>query len=141
MTPASPKIKTTARVSPYRLAHRVRGWARGSDSTHDPVELLIRSFSGRSSQPEQPCIVVDRSGQIGFNAEVLTEGSGGDAGRRAARAGRRRCLDGRRQFGRSCGGSHRFGSRSFSLGPCCAAGDESVGLYQLRATSEVTDRS
>ena len=50
----------------------------------------------------QPCIVIDRSGQIGFNAEVLTEGSVGDAGYRAASAGRRRCLDGRRQFGRSC---------------------------------------
>jgi hypothetical protein len=100
MTPASPKIKSAARVSPYPVAHRVRDWARGSDSTHAPVELLIRSFSGRSSQPEQPCIVVDRSGQIGFNAEVLTEGSVGDAGRRAASAGRRRCLDGLRQFGR-----------------------------------------
>jgi hypothetical protein len=46
MTPASPKIKTTARVSPYRLAHSLRGWARGSDSTQAPVELLIRSFGG-----------------------------------------------------------------------------------------------
>jgi hypothetical protein len=75
MTPASPKIKTTARVSPYRLAHSLRGWARGRDSTQAPVELLIRSFGGTFSQPEQPCIVVDRSGQIVFNAEVLTEGS------------------------------------------------------------------
>jgi hypothetical protein len=137
MTPASPKIKSAARVSPYPVAHRVRDWARGSDSTHAPVELLIRSFSGRSSQPEQPCIVVDRSGQIGLNAEVLAEGSVGDAGRRAA--------SGAVTVGVNsvdlAGGSHRFGSRSFSLGPCCAAGDESVGLYQLRATSEVTDRS
>ena len=79
MTPASPKIKTAARVSPYRLAHSLRDWARGSDSTQAPVELLIRSFGGRFAQPEQPCIVVDRSGQIVFNAEVLTEGSVGDA--------------------------------------------------------------
>jgi len=141
MTPASPKIKTATRVSPYRVADSLRDWSRGSDSTQAPVELLIRSFSGRSSQPEQPCIVVDRSGQIVFNAEVLTEGSVGDARQRAASADRRRCLDGRRQFARSCRGPHRVGSRSFSLGPCCAAGDESVGLYQLRATSEVTDRS
>jgi hypothetical protein len=116
MTPASPKIKSAARVSPCPVPHRVRDWARGSDSTHALVELLIRSFSGRSSQPEQPCIVVDRSGQIGLNAEVLAEGSVGDAGRRAASAGRRRCLDGRRQFARSCRGPHRVGSRSFGLG-------------------------
>jgi hypothetical protein len=128
MTPASPKIKTAARVSPYRVAHGLRGGARGSDSTQAPVELLIRSFGGRFTQPEQPCIVIDRSGQIGFNAEVLTEGSVGDAGCRAASAGRRRCLDGRRQFGRSCRGSHRVGSRSFGLGPCCALGDESVAI-------------
>ena len=133
MTPASPKIKTAARVSPYRVAHGLRGGARGSDSTQAPVELLIRSFCGRFTQPEQPCIVIDRSGQIGFNAEVLTEGSVGDAGCRAASAGRRRCLDGRRQFGRSCRGSHRVGSRSFGLGPCCALGDESVQT-RLRAT-------
>jgi hypothetical protein len=128
MTPASPKIKTSARVSPYRVAHGLRGGVRGSDSTQAPVELLIRSFGGRFTQPEQPCIVIYRSGQIGFNAEVLTEGSVGDAGCRAASAGRRRCLDGRRQFGRSCRGSHRFGSRSFGLGPCCALGDESVAI-------------
>jgi hypothetical protein len=133
MTPASPKIKTAARVSPYRVAHGLLGGARGSDSTQAPVELLSRSFGGRFTQPEQPCIVIDRSGQIGFNAEVLTEGSVGDARCRAASAGRRRCLDGRRQFGRSCRGSHRVGSRSFGLGPCCALGDESV-QYQLRAT-------
>jgi hypothetical protein len=133
MTPASPKIKSAARVSPYpgSTGACVESLPRAQSRT---LCALIRSFSGRSSQPEQPCIVVDRSGQIRFNAEVLTEGSVGGAGRG-------RCLDGRRQFGRSCGGSHRFGSRSFSLGPCCAAGDESVGLYQLRATSEVTDRS
>ena len=88
MTPASPKIKTAARVSPYRVADCLRGGARGSDSTQAPVELLIRSFGGRFTQPEQPCIVIDRSGQIGFNAEVLTEGSVGDAGCRAASAGR-----------------------------------------------------
>src|SRR4249919_1597899 len=128
MTPASPKIKTAARVSPYRVAHGLRGGARGTDSTQAPVELLIRSFSGRFTQPEQPCIVIDRSGQIGFNAEVLTEGSVGDAGCRAASAGRRRCLDGRHQFGRSCRGSHRVGSRSFGLGPCWALGDESVAI-------------
>jgi hypothetical protein len=133
MTSASPKIQTAARVSPYRVAHGLRGGARGSDSTHATVELLSRSFGGRFTQPEQPCIVIDRSGQIGFNAEVLTEGSVGDARCRAASAGRRRCLDGRRQFGRSCRGSHRVGSRSFGLGPCCALGDESV-QYQLRAT-------
>jgi hypothetical protein len=133
MTPASPKIKTAARVSPYRVAHGLLGGARGSDSTQAPVELLSRSFGGRFTQPEQPCIVIDRSGQIGFNAEVLTEGSVGDARCRAASAGRRRCHDGRRQFGRSCRGSHRVGSRSFGLGPCCALGDESV-QYQLRAT-------
>ncbi|HKN45692.1 MAG TPA: hypothetical protein VJW23_17400 [Propionibacteriaceae bacterium] len=102
MTPASPKIKTAARVSPYRVAHGLRGGARGTDSTQAPVELLIRSFGGRFTQPEQPCIVIDRSGQIGFNAEVPTEGSVGDTGRRAASAGRRRCLDGRHEFGRSC---------------------------------------
>jgi hypothetical protein len=79
MTPASPKIKTAARVSPYRVAHGLLGGARGSDSTQAPVELLSRSFGGRFTQPEQPCIVIDRSGQIGFNAEVLTEGSVGDA--------------------------------------------------------------
>ena len=79
MTPASPKIKTATRVSPYRVADSLRDWSRGSDSTQAPVELLIRSFGGRFAQPEQPCIVVDRSGQIGFNAEVLTEGSLGDA--------------------------------------------------------------
>jgi hypothetical protein len=141
MTPASPKIETAARVSPYRVAHSLRDWARGSDSTQAPVELLIRSFGGRFAQPEQPCIVVGRSGRIGFNAEVLTEGSVGEAGRRTASAGRRRCLDGRRHFGRSCRGSHRVGSRSSSLGLCRAPADESVGLYQLRATSEVTDRS
>jgi hypothetical protein len=128
MTPASPKIKTTARVTPYRIAHGLRGGARGSDSTQAPVELLIRSFGGRFTQPEQPCIVIDRSGQIGFNAEVLTERSLGDAGCRAASAGRPRCLDGRRQFGRSCRGSHRVGARSFGLGPCCALGDESVAI-------------
>jgi hypothetical protein len=133
MTPASPKIKTAARVSPYRVAHGLLGGARGSDSTQAPVELLSRSFGGRFTQPEQPCIVIDRSGQIGFNAEVPTEGSVGDARCRAASAGRRRCHDGRRQFGRSCRGSHRVGSRSFGLGPCCALGDESV-QYQLRAT-------
>ena len=116
MTAASPKIKTTARVSPYRLAHSLRGWARGSDSTQAPVELLIRSFGVTFPQPEQPCIVVDRSGQIVFNAEVLTEGSVGDARQRAASADRRRCLDGRRQFTRSCRGPHRVGSRSFGLG-------------------------
>jgi hypothetical protein len=146
MTPASPKIKTAARVSPYRVAHGLLGGARGSDSTQAPVELLSRSFGGRFTQPEQPCIVIDRSGQIGFNAEVLTEGSVGDARCRAASAGRRRCLDGRRQFGRSCPGlssrwissggtksSRHRGPRSFGLGPCCALGDESV-QYQLRAT-------
>jgi hypothetical protein len=79
MTPASPKIKTAARVSPYRVAHGLLGGARGSDSTQAPVELLSRSFGGRFTQPEQPCIVIDRSGQIGFNAEVLPEGSVGDA--------------------------------------------------------------
>jgi hypothetical protein len=79
MTPASPRIKTAARVSPYRVAHGLLGGARGSDSTQAPVELLSRSFGGRFTQPEQPCIVIDRSGQIGFNAEVLTEGSVGDA--------------------------------------------------------------
>jgi hypothetical protein len=31
MTPASPKIETAARVSPYRVAHSLRDWARGSD--------------------------------------------------------------------------------------------------------------
>jgi hypothetical protein len=70
MTPASPKIKTAARVSPYRLAHSLRDWAPGSDSSQAPVELLIWSFGRTFSQPEEPCIVVDRSGQIGFNAEV-----------------------------------------------------------------------
>jgi hypothetical protein len=128
MTSASPKIQTAARVSPYRVAHGLRGGARGSDSTHAPVELLSRSFGGRFTQPEQPCIVIDRSGQIGFNAEVLPEGSVGDAGCRAATAGRRRCLDGRRQFGRSCRGSHRVGSQPFGLGPCCALGDGSVAI-------------
>jgi hypothetical protein len=133
MTPASPKIKTAARVSPYLVAHGLRGGARGSDSTQAPVELLIRSFGGRFTQPEQPRIVIDRSGQIGFNAEVLTEGSVGDAGCRAASAGRRRCLDGRRQFGRTCRGSHRVGSRSFGLCPCCVL-DMSLWRYQLGAT-------
>jgi hypothetical protein len=79
MTPASPKIKTAARVSPYRVAHGLLGGARGSDSAQASVELLSQSFGGRFTQPEQPCIVIDRSGQIGFNAEVLTEGSVGDA--------------------------------------------------------------
>jgi len=75
MMPASPKIKTVARVSPYRVGHSLRDWACGSDSTQ------------------------------------------------------------------ACRGSHRAGSRSFGLGTCCALGNESVGLYRLRATSEVTDRS
>jgi hypothetical protein len=79
MTPASPRIKTAARVSPYRVAHGLLGGARGSDSAQASVELLSQSFGGRFTQPEQPCIVIDRSGQIGFNAEVLTEGSVGDA--------------------------------------------------------------
>jgi hypothetical protein len=140
MTPSSPKIKIPARVSSYRVVDGFRDGARGTDSTGPPVELLIRSFGGRFARPEQPWIVVDRSGQIGFNAEVLTEGSVEDVGRRSASAGRRRSLYARRQFGRSCG-SHRFGSRSSGLGPCCATGDESVGLDQLRPTSEVTDRS
>ena len=52
MTPASPKIKTAARVSPYRVAYGLRGGARGSDSTQAPVELLIRSFGSRFTQPE-----------------------------------------------------------------------------------------
>ena len=85
MTPSSPKIKTPARVSLYRVVDGLRDRARGSDSTGAPVELLIRSFGGRFSEPEQPWIVVDRSGQIRFDAEVLTEDSVGDVGRRAAR--------------------------------------------------------
>jgi hypothetical protein len=39
--------------------------------------------------------VADRSSQIRFNAEVLTEDSVGDVGGRAASAGRRRCLNAR----------------------------------------------
>src|SRR5512133_4137876 len=42
MTPASPKIKTAARVSPYRLAHSLRDWAHGSGSSQAPVELRLR---------------------------------------------------------------------------------------------------
>jgi hypothetical protein len=141
MTVASPKINTPARVSPYRAVDGLRDWARGSDSTGAPAELLIRSFAGRFSELEQPWIVVDRSGQIRFDADVLTEHSGGDVGWRAASAGRRRGLNARRQSDRSCRGSHRFGSRSSGLGPGCATGDESVGLHQLRAMSEVADRS
>jgi hypothetical protein len=128
MTPASPKIKTSARVSPYRVAHGLRGGVRGSDSTQAPVELLIRSFCGRFTQPEQPCIVIDRSGQIGFNAVVLTEGSVGDAGCRAASAGRRRCLDGRRQFGRSRRALIALDLDHSALALCCALGDESVAI-------------
>jgi len=33
-------------------------------TTQAPVELLIRSFGGRSPQPERPCIVVEGSGQF-----------------------------------------------------------------------------
>jgi hypothetical protein len=140
MTPALPKIKTAARVSPCWLAHSLRGWARGSDSTQAPVELLIRSFGGTFSQSEQPCIMVDRSGQIVFNAEVLTEGSVGDARRRAASAGRRRCPDGRREFARSCRALIALDLDHSALA-LLRSGDEPVGLYQLRATSQVTDRS
>ena|SRR5215203_5221055 len=95
MTPSSPKIKTPAWVSPYRVVDGLRDWARGSDATEAPVELLIRSFGGWFSEPEQPWIVADRSGQIRFDAEVLTEDSVGDVGRRAASAGRRRGLNAR----------------------------------------------
>jgi hypothetical protein len=141
MTPSSPKIKTPARVSLYRVVDGLRDRARGSDSTGTPVELLIRSFGGRFSEPEQPWIVVDRSGQIRFDAEVLTEDSIGDVGRRAARLDVVEALTVGVNSVDLAGALMGLDLDHLALALAALQEMSLWALHQLRATPEVADRS
>lgn len=64
---------TTTRTDPTAqvTADRLRTWATGSHPLTAAVELLIRAFDGRFAQPNQPWVIIEPTGYLWLDEQVL----------------------------------------------------------------------
>lgn len=64
---------TTTRTDPTApvTADRLRTWATGSHPLTAAVELLIRAFDGRFAHPDQPWVIIEPTGHLWLDDQVL----------------------------------------------------------------------
>jgi len=58
-------------LAPSTTADRLRAWASGSSPLTAAVELLTRAFEGRFADPAQPWIIVEPTGYVWLDDQIL----------------------------------------------------------------------